>query len=64
MRHHVEVIVRTATLPESKHIDWGNASDRKWLQNHLHWAMMNHHCVTLSRKSAVALAAAGMDSIA
>lgn len=27
--------------PDIKHIDWGNSSDRKWLMNHLHWAVHN-----------------------
>lgn len=28
-----------------KTIDWNNASDRKWLTNHQHWAMNNNHAV-------------------
>lgn len=35
-------------LESSKHIDHANSSDRKWLTNHIHWAMRNHRVVTLS----------------
>lgn len=27
--------------PDCKSIDWNDSSDRKWLMNHLHWAMHN-----------------------
>lgn len=37
----------TWAVPTYKVIDWGNASDRKWLKNHMHWAMMNQTCITL-----------------
>lgn len=30
-----------------KQIDWNNSSDRKWLMNHLHWAMNNRTGVKL-----------------
>lgn len=30
-----------------KSICWNNSSDRKWLMNHLHWAMNNEHEVRL-----------------
>lgn len=33
---------------ESKSIDWRNASDRTWLKNHTHWAIMNQHMVTVA----------------
>lgn len=33
----------------NKTIDWTNRSDRKWLESHLHWAMMNHMTVNLTR---------------
>jgi hypothetical protein len=33
--------------PTFKVIDWTNSSDRKWLKNHTHWAMMNQTCITL-----------------
>lgn len=32
----------------SKVINWNNSSDRKWLMNHLHWAMHNSRLVDLS----------------
>lgn len=32
---------------QAKHIEWSNSSDRKWLMNHLHWAMMNNQMVFL-----------------
>lgn len=35
------------TTPEFKSIDWANASDRKWLVNHMHWAMNNNRTVML-----------------
>lgn len=35
------------TQPETKSIDWNDSSDRKWLQNHLHWAMHNGREVRL-----------------
>lgn len=31
----------------SKTINWRDSSDRKWLTNHMHWAMHNQHEVTL-----------------
>lgn len=33
---------------DRKNIDWADSSDRKWLQNHLHWAMNNDRLVTLT----------------
>ena len=48
------VLVRTASKGGArvneprKFIDWSNSSDRKWLNNHLHWAMMNDTAVMLS----------------
>lgn len=35
-------------LTAQKLIDWNNSSDRKWLVNHLHWAMNNERNVTLT----------------
>lgn len=35
------------TRPEYKTIDWNNSSDRKWMMNHLHWAMNNAKQVRL-----------------
>lgn len=32
----------------TKTIDWTNSSDRKWLMNHIHWAMNNSHSVHLA----------------
>jgi len=29
----------------TKKIEWTNSSDRKWLMNHLHWAMNNDRFV-------------------
>lgn len=31
-----------------KQIDWNDSGDRKWLQNHMHWAMNNEHSVSVS----------------
>lgn len=31
-----------------KDINWNDSSDRKWLTNHMHWAMNNHQVVTLT----------------
>lgn len=28
-------------MTEAKIINWHDSSDRKWLANHMHWAMMN-----------------------
>jgi hypothetical protein len=33
---------------QCKKIDWNDSSDRKWLMNHLHWAMNNSRSVTLA----------------
>lgn len=30
-----------------KDISWADSSDRKWLMNHLHWAMHNNQSVRL-----------------
>ena len=35
------------TPAECKSIDWNDSSDRKWLMNHLHWAMNNGRQVRL-----------------
>ena len=39
---------------DRKNIDWADSSDRKWLQNHLHWAMNNDRLVTLTPLPATA----------
>lgn len=31
-----------------KIIDWNDSSDRKWLVNHLHWAMCNNTSINLN----------------
>lgn len=36
------------TPAEYKVIDWLDSSDRKWLANHMHWAMNNSMQVTLT----------------
>lgn len=37
-----------AAAPEKeKLIDWTDSSDRKWLVNHLHWAVHNDREVTI-----------------
>lgn len=33
--------------PAVKSISWSDSSDRKWLMNHLHWAMNNGQVVRL-----------------
>ena len=48
----MKVIIETARfqpfeLDSQKSIDWNNSSDRKWLVNHLHWAMHNERQVTI-----------------
>lgn len=35
------------TRAEYKAIDWNDSSDRKWLMNHLHWAMNNGRQIRL-----------------
>lgn len=40
-----------ADFRASKVIDWNDSSDRKWLQNHTHWAMMNGASVKLTPES-------------
>lgn len=32
---------------DRKTINWQDSSDRKWLMNHMHWAMHNNRTVTL-----------------
>jgi hypothetical protein len=32
---------------ESKSIDWNDRSDRKWLEKHQHWAMLNNREVAI-----------------
>lgn len=34
-----------------KSIDWNNSSDRKWLVNHMHWALNNEHSLLVARES-------------
>ena len=36
---------------QAKAINWNDSSDRKWLMNHMHWAMNNSHGVTLAPES-------------
>jgi hypothetical protein len=56
MRVTVETKPRTDhRLPHSmqpvathKTIDWFNGSDRIWLKNHMHWCILNQHCVSLT----------------
>ena len=31
-----------------KTVDWSDSSDRKWLMNHMHWAMNNDKSVQLT----------------
>jgi hypothetical protein len=31
-----------------KVINWKDSSDRKWLTNHMHWALHNSHHVSVS----------------
>lgn len=52
----MKVKVHTSPLDSSsvetrKSIAWDNSSDRKWLMNHLHWAMNNQQIVTLYPES-------------
>lgn len=35
-------------LMPTKAIDWNNALDRKWLRNHMHWAICNNITVTIT----------------
>lgn len=37
--------------PDCKTINWSDSSDRKWLNNHLHWAMNNSQEVRLVPES-------------
>lgn len=55
----MDVYIRTVIDPhlgvthrgETQHkiIDWTNSSDRKWLMNHLHWAVNNKKPVTIEQ---------------
>jgi hypothetical protein len=48
-RHEVVVITTSPTTTGGvKLIDWNDSSDRKWLMNHLHWAMNNGRQVQLA----------------
>lgn len=48
MRVMIETtIVYPANFESRKAIDWNNSSDRKWLMNHLMWAMNNGRRVTI-----------------
>jgi hypothetical protein len=40
-------ILKTDSKIELKSIDWNDASDRKWLANHLHWAMCSGKAIIL-----------------
>lgn len=42
-----EYLAPQRRLVSEKSIEWHDSSDRKWLNNHLHWAMMNQRSVTL-----------------
>jgi hypothetical protein len=53
MTQRREVVVITTTPDASttggiKLINWNDSSDRKWLMNHLHWAMTNGRQVQLA----------------
>jgi hypothetical protein len=51
MQVMVETRLNLNPLPlapeQSKEINWRNSSDRKWLMNHLHWAMHNNRAIEL-----------------
>lgn len=51
----VRILTYSVANPEAKTqgkaIDWNDSSDRKWLQNHMHWAMHNEHGVALQPES-------------
>lgn len=40
--------VRPLGNPSRKVITWESSSDRKWLMNHLHWAMHNSTVVHIT----------------
>lgn len=49
------MLVEVKTAPKEnrqrdsfKNINWSDSSDRKWLMNHLHWAMNNRKIVSLT----------------
>lgn len=50
MKVNVHTVPRGETdlSANRKDIDWRNSSDRKWLMNHMHWAMNNNQIVTLT----------------
>lgn len=51
MKHEVVVVTTALDLGTTggvKMIDWNNSSDRKWLMNHLHWALHNGRQVQLA----------------
>jgi hypothetical protein len=39
--------LRDDTPLDSKVVDWNDSSDRKWLTNHLHWAVNNGQAVLI-----------------
>jgi hypothetical protein len=44
-------ILKTDSQIESKSINWCDASDRKWLANHLHWAMCSGKAIILNPRN-------------
>lgn len=52
----MNVFIHTESLQgikgcSNKNINWNDSSDRKWLMNHLHWAMNNGHRVSLEPRA-------------
>lgn len=47
----VRVITRLDENKSAKVINWNDSSDRKWLANHMHWAMHNGASVTVKAES-------------
>lgn len=42
-----DAIRLTIETDQIKLIEWTDSSDKKWLMNHLHWAMNNNHAVAI-----------------
>lgn len=51
LRVSIETFREADELDSLKSIDWNNSSDRKWLVNHMHWALHNSRQVIITPES-------------
>lgn len=51
LRVSVETFREADEFDSLKSIDWNNSSDRKWLVNHMHWALHNSRQVIITPES-------------